>query len=49
MAFKARKTEHSGAKKGRGAFYGRKVEAKRASNRRRRETGKRAARGHGPS
>ncbi len=49
MAFKARKTEHSGAKKGRGAFYGRKVEAKRASNRRRREIGKRAARDHGPS
>jgi hypothetical protein len=38
MSFKARKTEHSGAKKGRGAFYGRKAEAKRASNRYRRET-----------
>ncbi len=49
MAFKARKTEHSGAKKGRGAFYGRKVEAKRASNRRRRETDKRSTRDHGPS
>src|SRR5256885_7641767 len=34
------KTEHAGAKKGRGAFWGRKREAKRASNRRRREVGK---------
>ena len=49
MAFKARKTEHSGAKRGRGAFYGRKVEAKRASNRLRRETDKRLVRGYGPS
>jgi hypothetical protein len=49
MALKARKTEHSGPKKSRGAFYGRKVEAKRASNRRRRETDKRLVRGHGPS
>jgi len=47
MALKARRTKHSGAKKGRGAFYGRKVEAKRDSNRRRRETDKRAARDHG--
>jgi hypothetical protein len=30
------KTEHTGAKKGRGAFYGRKKDAKEASNRRRR-------------
>ncbi len=49
MALKARKTEHSGAKKGRGAFYGRKVEAKRASKRRRREADKRTVRGHGSS
>ena len=49
MAFKARKTEHTGAKKGRGAFYGRKGEAKRASKRLRRETGKRLVRGYGPS
>ena len=47
MAVKARKLEHAGAKKGRGAFYGRKVEAKRASNRRRREADKRATRNHG--
>ncbi len=49
MAFKARRTEHSGAKKGRGAFYGRKAEAKRASNRRRRERDKQSAREHGQS
>ena len=42
MALKARKTEHSGAKKGRGAFWGRKAEAKLASNRQRREDGRRA-------
>ena len=44
MAFKAKKTEHSGSKKGRGAFYGRKAEAKRGSKRRRRTESKRAAR-----
>lgn len=42
MALKARKTEHSWAKKGRGAFWGRKAEAKLASNRQRREDGRRA-------
>jgi len=31
MANRATKTEHAGAKKGRGAFWGRKREAKRAS------------------
>lgn len=41
MALNARKTEHSGAKKGRGAFWVRKAEAKVASNRQRREDGKR--------
>ncbi len=40
MANRASKTEHAGAKKGRGAFWGPKREAKRASNRRRREAGK---------
>jgi hypothetical protein len=44
MAFKARKTEHSGAKKGRGAFYGRKAVAKKMSKRRRRAEDKQAAR-----
>jgi len=34
MAWGAKKTEHAGAKKGTGAFYGRKVDAKRASSRR---------------
>jgi len=44
MAFKAKKTEHAGAKKGRGAYCGRKVDAKRDSNRKRREDGKAIAR-----
>jgi hypothetical protein len=35
-----KKTEHAGAKKGTGAFYGRKADAKRASSRRRRHTNK---------
>jgi hypothetical protein len=43
MAYIAKKTEHAGAKKGRGAYYGRKAEAKKASNRRRRQEDKRAA------
>ncbi len=49
MAYNAKKTEHAGAKKGRGAFYGRKAEAKKASNRRRREDHKRAALTNGAS
>ena len=49
MAYKAKKTEHAGAKKGRGAFYGRKVDAKKASNRRRREDDKRAVLNNGAS
>ena len=40
MAWGAKKTEHAGAKKGTGAFYGRKVDAKRACNRRRRQSKK---------
>ena len=40
VAFNARKTEHAGPKKGRGAFYGRKAAAKAQSNRRRRENAK---------
>ena len=40
VAFNLRKTEHAGPKKGRGAFYGRKAEAKAQSNRRRRENAK---------
>ena len=36
----AKKTEHAGAKKGCGAYWGRKVAAKKESNRLRREDGK---------
>jgi hypothetical protein len=39
------KTEHSGAKRGKGAFYGRKADAKRHSNKARRSAGKRAIKG----
>ena len=49
MAYSAKKTEHAGVKKGRGAFYGRKVYAKKASNRRRREDDKRAVLSNGTS
>ena len=44
MAGNARKTEHAGSKKGRGAYWGRKADAKRESNRTRREVGKQAVR-----
>ena len=40
MAYKSKKTEHTGAKQGRGAFWGRKVEAKKQCNRVRREDSK---------
>lgn len=36
------KTEHSGSKKGSGAFYGRKAVAKKASNKDRRVADRRA-------
>ena len=36
MTYRARKTEHVGAKKGKGAYWGHKGEAKRESNRARR-------------
>ena len=36
MSRKAEKTEHSGPKKGRGAFYGRKAVAKKSSKKSRR-------------
>jgi hypothetical protein len=49
MAYNAKKTEHSGPKKGSGAFYGPKAEAKKASNRRRRKDDKRTALNHGKS
>jgi hypothetical protein len=41
MAARAKKTEHSGAKQGAGAFYGRKKLAKEMSRRRRRSLEKR--------
>ena len=44
MAGNARKTEHAGPKKGRGAYWGRKADAKRESNRTRREVAKQAVR-----
>lgn len=40
MAHGAKKTEHAGAKKGCGAYWGRKVAAKQESNRQRREDDK---------
>jgi hypothetical protein len=44
MASNAKKTEHAGPKKGRGAHYGPKWEAKRTSARRRREAARRQTR-----
>ncbi len=42
MAQQAKKSEHSGSKKGRGAYWGRKKDEKTESNRLRRDTGKNA-------
>ncbi|MDF0645285.1 MAG: hypothetical protein P0111_14745 [Nitrospira sp.] len=42
MAGKAKKTDHAGPKRGRGAYWGRKADAKRESNRFRREIAKQA-------
>ena len=44
MAHAAIRTEHSGAKRGKGAYWGRKVEAKAESNRKRRQNDKLASR-----
>lgn len=44
MANNAIKTEHNGAKKGKGAYWGRKVDAKRDSRRARRREDRRIAR-----
>ena len=41
MGHKVKKTEHSGSKKGRGAFYGRKAVAKKSSNKQRRSNDRR--------
>jgi len=40
MANEAKKTEHSGSKKGSGAYWGYKKDAKHESNKKRREDGK---------
>jgi hypothetical protein len=40
MGYNAKKTEHSGSKKGSGSYWGRKGDAKKESNRKRREDGK---------
>jgi len=40
MGHEAKKTEHAGAKKGKGAYWGPKKDAKKESNRARREAGK---------
>lgn len=42
MGEKAKKTEHAGPKKGRGAYWGRKADAKRESRKVRRQNAKRA-------
>ena len=47
MADNAKKTEHAGARKSSGAFYGPKAKAKKGSNRCRREGDKRATVNHG--
>ncbi len=44
MGYEARKTEHSGPKRGNGAYWGYKWEAKKESNRIRRENAKREIR-----
>lgn len=40
MGSQANKTEHSGSKKGSGSYWGRKTDAKKQSNRKRREQDK---------
>ncbi len=42
MAYEAKKTEHSGAKKGKGAYWGKKVDAKKESNNMRRVSDKKS-------
>jgi hypothetical protein len=44
MGYEAKKTEHSGPKRGNGAYWGYKWEAKKESNRIRRENWKREVR-----
>ena len=40
MGYEARKTEHAGAKRGNGAYWGRKKDAKKESNKIRRRNAK---------
>lgn len=40
MGYEAKKTEHTGSKKGCGAYWRRKADAKKQSNRKRREQDK---------
>jgi len=44
MGYEAKKTEHCGPKRGEGAYWGYKWEAKKESNRMRRENAKREIR-----
>ena len=44
MGYEAKKTEHSGAKHGNGAYWGPKKDAKKESNKIRRRNGKREVR-----
>ena len=44
MGYEAKKTEHSGPKRGNGAYWGYKRDAKKESNRVRRENAKREVR-----
>jgi hypothetical protein len=46
MALKAKKAEHNGSKRGKGAYYGRKRNAKKESNRIRRDSNKSEIREH---
>lgn len=48
MGFSARKTEHTGAKHGRGAYWGTKYEAKRDSRKIRRRNWKLEIKNAGP-
>lgn len=43
MAYKAVKTEHCGGKNGSGAYWGHRVDAKKESNKKRRENAKKEA------
>ncbi len=44
MAYEAKKTEHTGSKRGSGAYWGRKRDAKKESSRTRRKNWKREIR-----